>query len=224
MKRHRDDDIVRAYSSYLNDVKTTLEVEEVEWSKYAAQDLFEDTSAIRRRVDTLLTALAKPRVDRHCQAFVPCEVPEIWEDDIACKSFEDSFFESLAHASSARTRSGSAMLILDSLNLSVPRRWKPRQLSWTLSEMRIGIVTTSGKHPPPSFPMGREPARSSTHGGSSDASRSTKARFRSESSSARLMAAMRDNARQDVFPEWRLADPARPAGVVPWYSDRHVLA
>ena len=118
MKRHRDNDIVRAYSSYLNDVKTTLEVEEVEWSKHASQDLFEDTSAIKRRVDTLLTALAKPRVDRHCQAFVPCEVPEIWEDDIACKSFEDSFFESLAHASSARTCSGSAMLILDSLNLS----------------------------------------------------------------------------------------------------------
>ena len=118
MKRHRDDDIVRAYSSYLNDVLTTLDNEGVEWREYENQDLFEDTSAIERRVDSLLTALAEPGVDRHCQAFVPSEVPEIWEDDIACKSFEDSFFESLAHASSARTRSGSAKLILDSLNLS----------------------------------------------------------------------------------------------------------
>lgn len=118
MERHRNDEIVPAYSSYLNDVLTTLNNEGVEWHKYAKQNLFEDTSAIGRRVDSLLTALAEPGVDRHCQAFVSTEVPEIWEDDIACKSFEDSFFESLARASTAKTRSGSAMRILNSLKLS----------------------------------------------------------------------------------------------------------
>ena len=118
IKRHRDDDIVRAYSSYLNDVLTTLDNEEVEWRKYANRNLFEDTSDIERRVGALLTALEERGLDRHCQAFVPSEVPEIWEDDIASKSFQDSFFESLAHASSAKRRSRSAYRILNPLKLS----------------------------------------------------------------------------------------------------------
>ena len=110
--------IVRAYASYLNDVRDMLDDRVVEWHKYAAQKLFEDTSAVERRVDSLLAALAKPRLARHCQAFAPCEVPEIWEDADAYTSFADSFFESLAYASSAKRRSGSAKLILDCLDLS----------------------------------------------------------------------------------------------------------
>ncbi|MYD99650.1 MAG: NgoFVII family restriction endonuclease, partial [Alphaproteobacteria bacterium] len=118
MKRHRDDHIVRAYSSYLKDVKTTLEVEEVEWSKYAAPDLFEDTSTISRRVDALVTTLAPSGIDRHCQAFVTCAVPEIWEDNMALKSFEDTFFDSLARASSTRKCGAGAKRILAPLKLS----------------------------------------------------------------------------------------------------------
>ncbi|MDE0304243.1 MAG: hypothetical protein OXI87_05070 [Albidovulum sp.] len=58
-------------------------------------------------------------MDRHCQAFVACEVPEIWEDNTARESFEDSFFESLALASPPeKNPRGSAKQILDSLGLS----------------------------------------------------------------------------------------------------------
>ena len=110
--------IVQAYASYLKDVRGMLNDEGVEWRDHAAQELFEDTSAVEGRVDSLLAALVKPRLARHCQAFAPSEVPEIWEDNAACASFADSFFESLAYASSAGRRSGSAKLILDCLDLS----------------------------------------------------------------------------------------------------------
>lgn len=60
--------IVRAYASYLNDVRGMLNDREVEWREYAAQKLFEDTSVVERRVDSLLAVLAKPRLARHCQA------------------------------------------------------------------------------------------------------------------------------------------------------------
>ena len=114
------DAIVRAYASYLkDDVRGTLEDEGVEWQKYAARELFEDTSLVERRVDSLHAALGTERgLARHCRAFVESEVPEIWEDDVASGSFTDSFFDSLTHASWARRRHGTAKLILDSLALS----------------------------------------------------------------------------------------------------------
>ena len=111
------DAIVGAYASYLGDVRRMLDEEGVEW--HAPRELFEDTSAVEGRVDSLQSALgAERRLARHCQAFVPSEVPEIWEDDAACASFAGSFFDSLSYASSARRRDGSAKLILDSLALS----------------------------------------------------------------------------------------------------------
>ena len=127
--------IVRAYVSYLNDVRGMLNDREIEWHVYAAQKLFEDTSAVERRLDSLLAALAKPRLARHCQAFAHCEVPEIWEDADAYTSFADSFFESLADASSAKRRSKSAKLILDCLDL----------LHVTAEEVRTALEGALGK-------------------------------------------------------------------------------
>ena len=111
--------IVSAYSSYLQDVLEALEGQNVLWREYASPELFEDTTAVQRRMDFLLTVLDTKRLlNRHCQAFVSGEVPEIWEDDHACASFMDSFFESLANAQSGRRRSGTARRILESLQPS----------------------------------------------------------------------------------------------------------
>ena len=118
MEKDRDA-IIRAYTSYLKDVRRMLDTERVEWRKHTAPDLFEETSAVEGRMDSLLAALStERRLTRHCQAFAPGEVPEIWEDDAACVSFSGSFFDSLAYASSAGKRYGSSKLILDSLELS----------------------------------------------------------------------------------------------------------
>ena len=108
--------IVGAYASYLEDVREILDDEEVEWGEHASKELFENTSAIEGRVDSLLAVLGtKHRLARHCQAFTPSEVPEAWEDDTACALFMESFFDSLAYAWSAQRRGGSAKRILDSL-------------------------------------------------------------------------------------------------------------
>ena len=129
IERHRDDVIVPAYSLYLSDVRSMLDNEGVEWRRHADENLFKE-GRIGKLLDSLLAALAEARVDRHCQAFVGREVPEIWEDAIAYKSFEDSFFESLACASSGRLlKEGSAGLILRSLKLS----------HFTAEEIRTGL-------------------------------------------------------------------------------------
>ena len=110
--------IVKAYASYLADVRRTFDEEEVGWKNSAEPQLFEDTSAVEKRVEALIAGLdTERRLARHAQAFVPMEVPEIWEDDVSSASFADSFFDSLAIASSARRRSGSAALILDALGM-----------------------------------------------------------------------------------------------------------
>ena len=109
------DAIVGEYASYLRDARTTLNEQRVKWPKSEVR-VFEDTSPIERRVDSLLKAFrTERRMERHYQAFVQSEVPEIWEDDVACLSFVGSFFDSLARAWSARRRDGSAKRILDSL-------------------------------------------------------------------------------------------------------------
>ena len=115
MKTDRDA-IVDAYLSYLGDVRRMLDEEEVDWRVHAPQDQFENASAIEGRVDSLLAVLGtEHRLARHCEAFIPSQVPEIWEDDAACTMFLESFFDSLAYAWSAQRRDGSAKLILESL-------------------------------------------------------------------------------------------------------------
>ena len=114
------DGIVGAYASYLRDVRRILDEEEVEWREHAPRDLFEDTSAVEGRVKSLLDVLdTDHRLARHCKAFLPSEVPEIWEDDAARARFEATFFESLADAWSSRRRDGSSKLILESLDLGL---------------------------------------------------------------------------------------------------------
>ena len=109
------DAIVGAYGSYLRDVRRMLRDARVEWREHAKPGLFEDLSAIKRRVASLPAALSSERLARHCQAFVPSEVPEIWEDDAAYGSFSETFFDSLAYAWSSQKRTGSAKLIIESL-------------------------------------------------------------------------------------------------------------
>ena len=120
MKRKREQQtIVTAYTSYLQAVLETLNAQGVQWRKHARPELFEDTTAVERHVASLLTVLdAESRLYRHCQAYVPSEIPEIWEDELARMAFVDSYFESLANAWSARRRHGSAKRILNSLSLS----------------------------------------------------------------------------------------------------------
>ena len=92
-----------------------LDDEGLEWNEHTAQELFEDTSAVEGRVESLLAAhVTEPRLARHCQAFAINEVPEIWEDDAACASFAGSFFDSLAYMWSTRRRDGRPKLILES--------------------------------------------------------------------------------------------------------------
>ena len=108
--------IVGAYGSYLRDVRRILDEENVHWHRYAQEGLFEDTTAIERRLDSLLAVLGTEHtLARHCRAFTHSEVPEIWEDADASALFMESFFDSLAYALSARRRGGSAKLILKSL-------------------------------------------------------------------------------------------------------------
>ena len=116
------DAIVGAYSTYLGDVGRTLDDAGVDFRAYESKDLFKDTSAIERRVDFLLAVLRTDhRLAPHYKAFVPCEGPEIWEDETARTLFEESFFDSLACAWSAERRYGSAKLILESLAPSLER-------------------------------------------------------------------------------------------------------
>ena len=54
---------------------------------------------------------------RHSQKFVASEVPEIWEDEPARELFVDSFFDSLALASTAKRRRRAAILLLNALDV-----------------------------------------------------------------------------------------------------------
>ena len=120
--------IVDAYSTYLSDVKETLEQVGVEWRKYAAPSLFKETSAIERPIEALVIELSHDhRLQMHAQAFVSSELPEIWEDAAAREAFENSFFDALAAASSARRRSTAAKLILDALGSFVSTAKQIRQ-------------------------------------------------------------------------------------------------
>ena len=110
--------VVDAYRTYLADARTMLEREGVDWKVHASPALFEATDVIERRVGTLVAELEDDgRLRRHSHAFVASEVPEIWEDALARRDFERSFFDALAIASGARRWSKAARLLLDALGL-----------------------------------------------------------------------------------------------------------
>ena len=134
--------IVNAYASYLKDVRGTLEEQRVEWRKYAKPNLFVDTSAVERRIDSLKATLGTDRQKRRCQAFVSSEVPEIWEDDAACAWFSGTFFDSLAFSYSSSRREGSAKRILDSLEGFLKEE---SLLTDPATEIRRGLEEALGK-------------------------------------------------------------------------------
>lgn len=112
-------DIVAAYCTYLTDAKRFLDEYDVNWSKYTSADLFQNTEKIERFLDVLTVELGdEDRLTQHSQAWVPTEVPEIWDDIQARRAFEDSFFDSLATASTKKTQ-GAARLILNAIKLDL---------------------------------------------------------------------------------------------------------
>ncbi len=113
-----EDVIVNAFRTYLGDVKSMLEERGVDWRKHGAPaSLFEATHPIQQRIERLKAALSHEGwLARHSQKFVASEVPEIWEDEAARGLFEDSFFDSLALASTKRSRRRAATLLLDALD------------------------------------------------------------------------------------------------------------
>ena len=109
--------IVNTFRTYLGDVKSMLEEEGVDWRKHrASPSLFEATDAIHERIEKLKASLSHEGwLARHSQKFVPSEVPEIWEDEAARGLFEDSFFDSLALASTAQKRRRVVVMLLNAL-------------------------------------------------------------------------------------------------------------
>ena len=110
------DSIMSAYSAYLDDAKQMLEAEGVNWKKYASPTLFEETDGVMALIDKLVAELGdEDRLRRHIHAFVPTEVPEIWEDARATRTFEESFFGSLAISAAGKRRSAATNLLLMAL-------------------------------------------------------------------------------------------------------------
>ena len=134
--------IVNAYASYLKDVRRTLEEQSVEWRKYAKPNLFVDTSAVKRRIDSLKATLGTDRQKRRCLKFESSEVPEIWEDDAACLLFSRTFFDSLAFSFSSPQPTGSAKRILDSLKSFLKEE---SLLTDPATEIRRGLEEALGK-------------------------------------------------------------------------------
>lgn len=112
------DAIVAAYRQYLADAKRTLEEQDIEWRKYVSPALFKKTKRIKGHLERLAAELGdEDRLRRHCDAYVPSAVPEIWEDVEAREDFEDSFFESLEIASGSRQWPKATGLLLRAMGV-----------------------------------------------------------------------------------------------------------
>ena len=98
----------------LRAVRETMVNNEVKWKK-GDTHLFDSTQRIERRIDMLTENLSrKSWRKRFSHTVVLQRVPEIWDDVIARKAFEESFFESLAELSykGKRRRSSAASQLL----------------------------------------------------------------------------------------------------------------
>ena len=107
---------VNAYREYLRDVRSTMVDNKVKWKKND-DHLFTSTARIEKRIDVLTENLSrKSWCKRFSHTVVLQRVPEIWDDVIARKAFEESFFESLAEQSfkgkGKRRRSSAASQLL----------------------------------------------------------------------------------------------------------------
>ena len=107
---------ITAYREYLRAVRETMVNNEVRLKK-DDNHLFDSTDRIERRIDVLTENLSrKSWRSRFSHTVVLQRVPEIWDDIIARKAFEESFFESLAEQSckgkGKRLRSSAASQLL----------------------------------------------------------------------------------------------------------------
>lgn len=95
---------IERYLEYLQDVRNAIGVNEIDLGdgdgRRRWERAFTSTDRIKKRIDMLAENLDREawRV-RLSRAFVPQRVPEIWDDIVARKAFEESFFESLAEQS-----------------------------------------------------------------------------------------------------------------------------
>lgn len=97
-----------AFRGYLADAKETVLAQEVDWKRYAGKKdrhVFESTGSIEKCIEDLVAQLHDP-LDRekHSHAFVTGRLPEIWDDAVARRHFEQTFFESLEVQASKRSR------------------------------------------------------------------------------------------------------------------------
>ena len=118
-----EDKVINAYKRYLRDVRDFLDKEKIDWQKTYQWDknLFKNTDPLIKRIKRLLADLDPEnpkKLERFTRAFVDGRVPELWEDQESSELFTESFFDSLVRAQSAGSETGSAMLILRSLNIT----------------------------------------------------------------------------------------------------------
>ena len=89
---------------------------EIRQNLYENKSVFVDTSPIEKRILTLLNRLSSStRIERLCSGFIPCPIPEWWEDELVRKEFEKSFFESLVESTSSERRNLAPASILDTI-------------------------------------------------------------------------------------------------------------
>lgn len=113
---YRQEFIIDAYAAYLNKARRTMDDHEVNWREYTNGNEFVDTAPIENRIAHLTAELGdEKRFKRHCQPYVPSEMPELWEDNEAIAAFETSFFDWLAATASRPRRPKTAIAILDSI-------------------------------------------------------------------------------------------------------------
>ena len=121
---HRDY-VVNAYKKYLNAAQDWLDSQDVDYPESNWQRIFDDTQRVEREIDVLTDKLSDQnhnhdQLKRLCQAFVSAEMPEFWEDVIARRAFESSFFESLAASSSSERTPIAAATILEAIREDKP--------------------------------------------------------------------------------------------------------
>ena len=117
---------VTEFHEYLADAKRTMREEGVDWESHAPEYgyVFESSDSVENCVKDLVGQLRRPEDrEKHSCAFVSARVPEIWDDVVARRHFEKTFFEWLEAQSSRR-------------------RWN-RVTKWTLYNIGIQGEATS---------------------------------------------------------------------------------
>ena len=81
-------------------------------------DPFESTESIIKLIDTTINNLNQEFWrKRFSHAFVSTHVPELWDDVVARREFEDTFFGSLAEQSYKHKKSKAAKRLLEAIGI-----------------------------------------------------------------------------------------------------------